>query len=78
MYDLQEGTDEYEGFITHGPWGGSHGKEWVYRPQGFIRKIFVRFSDVIHSITFETETQSSSFGVTLTSKTDTVTYIYVI
>ncbi|MFS7911656.1 putative jacalin-like lectin domain-containing protein [Helianthus anomalus] len=67
---------EFEGCITHGPWGGSHGKEWVYRPDGFIRKISVSHGGVVDSIKFQTywkgRTQSSFFGGSGGNRTDTI------
>ncbi|KAF5817902.1 putative jacalin-like lectin domain-containing protein [Helianthus annuus] len=67
---------EFEGCITHGPWGGSHGKEWVYRPDGFIRKISVSHGGVVDSIKFQTYwkggTQSSFFGGNGGNRTDTI------
>ncbi|KAJ9536368.1 hypothetical protein OSB04_un000460 [Centaurea solstitialis] len=58
-----------EGCVTHGPWGGSTGKNWIYKPNGFIRKItIVHSSSYVDGIKFYSggsstgETESSFFG----------------
>ncbi|KAK9061324.1 hypothetical protein SSX86_018504 [Deinandra increscens subsp. villosa] len=62
-------SSNFEGCITHGPWGGSDGENWDYRPEGFITKIIVCFKDVIDYIQFQSyssklsgETDSTLFG----------------
>ncbi|KAI3762857.1 hypothetical protein L1987_53299 [Smallanthus sonchifolius] len=63
-----EAKPQFEGCISHGPWGGSQGKDWAYRPEGFISKIIVKYREVVDCIEFQSycskgETQSSAFGV---------------
>ncbi|KAK1427337.1 hypothetical protein QVD17_16020 [Tagetes erecta] len=64
-----EAKTQFEGCITHGPWGSRlNGNEWVYwPPQGIISKIILSYKSVICSIEFRTysgkgEVQISSFG----------------
>ncbi|KAK1427335.1 hypothetical protein QVD17_16018 [Tagetes erecta] len=72
-----EAKSQFEGCNTYGPWGGSYGDEWVYKPhEGFISKIIVnyRISCVVDSIEFQTdsgkgEIQISSFGVSCATGT---------
>ncbi|KAK1427334.1 hypothetical protein QVD17_16017 [Tagetes erecta] len=66
-----EAKTQFEGCNTYGPWGGSSGDEWVYKPhEGFISKIIVNYRKhhVVDSIQFQTdsgkaEIQISSFGL---------------
>ncbi|KAK1427342.1 hypothetical protein QVD17_16025 [Tagetes erecta] len=72
------GTSEYEGCITEGPWGGSQGKQWVYRPEHIISKISVNYGKLVNSINFQTicckgdQAQGSSFGGSGGDQTDTI------
>ncbi|KAI7729340.1 hypothetical protein M8C21_004794, partial [Ambrosia artemisiifolia] len=61
------GTNHFEGWVTHGPWGGSEGNKWVYLPQGCIEKITVEHGNAVDSIKFHNnctngEPSSSFFG----------------
>ncbi|KAI3762853.1 hypothetical protein L1987_53295 [Smallanthus sonchifolius] len=69
MFTIQEAKTQFEGCITYGPWGYSQGEKWVYKPEGFISKIIVKYSDleVVDCIEFQSycskgEIQSSVFG----------------
>ncbi|KAI3807295.1 hypothetical protein L1987_23221 [Smallanthus sonchifolius] len=69
-----ETKTQFEGCITHGPWGGSKGEDWVYKPEGFISKIIVKYRDLevvdcieFHSYCSKGENQSSVFGKPATS-----------
>ncbi|KAI7729334.1 hypothetical protein M8C21_004788 [Ambrosia artemisiifolia] len=81
---MQGGRSRFEVCTTHGPWGGSQGAKWVYRPpEGCIKqiKISVRHGGVVDSIEFETclktgETVSSVFGGKGGSRTDTICIDY--
>ncbi|KAK9079286.1 hypothetical protein SSX86_000957 [Deinandra increscens subsp. villosa] len=77
---MQGGSTEFEGCITHGPWGGTQGEEWVYRPENFIRKISIRRGGVVDSIKFQTylngEIQTSLFGGKGGNRTDTICIDY--
>ncbi|KAI7729343.1 hypothetical protein M8C21_004797 [Ambrosia artemisiifolia] len=64
---LQGDTIDFIGYVTHGPWGGSGGKQWVYVPQDSIEEIVVQHGNFIDSIKFQTkcskgEPQSSFIG----------------
>ncbi|KAI3684828.1 hypothetical protein L6452_34054 [Arctium lappa] len=67
-----------EGCITHGPWGCSSGKNWIYKPNGFIRKITIKHGSSIDGIKFYSggsstgETESSYFGDKNGPKTDEI------
>ncbi|KAL4559457.1 hypothetical protein LXL04_031595 [Taraxacum kok-saghyz] len=70
-----------DGCITFGPWGGSQGKDWVYMPEGFIKKITIIHSGAIDRIRFQSElhtgeTHSSVFGGNGGSKTNTICIDY--
>ncbi|KAI7729339.1 hypothetical protein M8C21_004793 [Ambrosia artemisiifolia] len=76
------GTSDFDGCVTHGPWGTSEGKKWVYLPQGSIEKIIVQHGTAIDSIKFQTdcskgETQSSFFGDKRISSQSEVTTISI-
>ncbi|KAL9998606.1 putative jacalin-like lectin domain-containing protein [Helianthus debilis subsp. tardiflorus] len=64
------GKRDFKGCVTHGPWGGSKGKRWVYMPQGCIEKIIIRHGSFVDSIEFRNycstgKPQSSLFGDTI-------------
>ncbi|KAJ0776776.1 putative jacalin-like lectin domain-containing protein [Helianthus annuus] len=47
-------TSDFEGLITHGPWGTFfQGEEWAYKPKGSIEKIIVQHGEAVDSITFQ-------------------------
>ncbi|KAL4559459.1 hypothetical protein LXL04_031597 [Taraxacum kok-saghyz] len=73
----QADTSILEKCITFGPWGSSEGKEWIYIPEGFIKKIRISHGPDINSIEFhsecsEGETRKSLFGVEGGIRTDTI------
>ncbi|KAK1427341.1 hypothetical protein QVD17_16024 [Tagetes erecta] len=80
---VQGGSSQFEGCISHGPWGGSQGSEWVYMLQGSPKKIKInlRHAGVIDFINFQTyfttgETLNSSFGGKGGNRTDTICIDY--
>ncbi|KAL4559456.1 hypothetical protein LXL04_031594 [Taraxacum kok-saghyz] len=67
--------------ITLGPWGRSMGTEWIYFPDGFIKKIRISHKTNINGIEFHSEnsegrTQKLSFGVLDGNRTDTICIDY--
>ncbi|KAJ9536365.1 hypothetical protein OSB04_un000457 [Centaurea solstitialis] len=63
----------FEGCISHGPWGGSAGKSWIYKPNGFIKKITIVHDNFIEGIKFySTETESSHIGGKRGDNTDEI------
>ncbi|KAI3737015.1 hypothetical protein L2E82_27008 [Cichorium intybus] len=48
-------TTILEKCITLGPWGTSTGKEWIYVPEGFIKKIRISHGKNINSIDFHSD-----------------------
>lgn len=71
-------SSSIEACITHGPWGGSNGKEWVYMPESFIKKITIVHAGVIDRIRFQSdgETQTAIFGGNGGNKTDKICIDY--
>ncbi|KAI3513208.1 hypothetical protein L1887_20535 [Cichorium endivia] len=71
-------SSSIEACISHGPWGGSNGKDWVYMPESFIKKITLVHAGVIDRIRFQSdgETQTAIFGGTGGNKTDTICIDY--
>ncbi|KAL8261208.1 hypothetical protein R6Q59_025257 [Mikania micrantha] len=76
-------SSQSKGCIAYGPWGGSQGEEWVYKPKGFIKKIkiSVRYGGVVDSINFQTffengKPLNSFFGGKGGNRTDTICLDY--
>ncbi|KAJ9560888.1 hypothetical protein OSB04_006048 [Centaurea solstitialis] len=64
---------DIEGCVSHGPWGGSAGKSWIYKPNGFIKKITILHGNFVAGIKFDSsENESSQIGVKCSEKTDEV------
>ncbi|CAH1442806.1 unnamed protein product [Lactuca virosa] len=58
-------TTIFEECIALGPWGGGTQlvvKDWIFMPDGFIKKITIGYGRVIDYITFQSDTQSSTIG----------------
>ncbi|MFS7911627.1 putative jacalin-like lectin domain-containing protein [Helianthus anomalus] len=76
-------TSEFEGLITHGPWGSFfQGEEWAYKPKGSIEKIIVQHGEAVDSITFQSnsskdESQARFFGDNVLRTTSEVTTISI-
>ncbi|XP_024972018.1 agglutinin-like [Cynara cardunculus var. scolymus] len=73
--------NNYEGCISHGPWGGSKGKSWTYKPKGVTKKITVTHSMVINFIKFQSkgrtgEIESGYYGGICGNQKDTICIDY--
>lgn len=65
LYVLKGDTIIFEECIALGPWGGGTQlvvKDWIFMPDGFIKKITIGYGRVIDYITFQSDTQSSTIG----------------
>ncbi|KAJ9560236.1 hypothetical protein OSB04_005396 [Centaurea solstitialis] len=63
----------FEGCVAHGPWGGTRGSSWIYKPKGFIKKILIAHGDFVWGIKFySVETESSQFGSNGGNKTNEI------
>ena len=79
---MQGAKPSFDGCLTHGPWGGSEGENWVYMPKGLISKINIVHGKVIDAMTFQSnstgmdKTGTSLFGGTGGDQLDTVRCLF--